>query len=255
LALLKKGEFMPPTSKILSHPDKEEIIRWLKLDGVSVRDVEKRLSQKYPKKSQAHLRVAFSTIQAFKKEHLNLEGKVLEDIKEQSKLTRLWAKRKDEAAELEKTSAYQDVLKKIASQQLDTRQKILNVFGIIESRLETIFDKASSLDFVDKDVETLLLNYLKQLQSVIDQHKKYEEGYREQVDVNINVNVMTEQIQIMRDAVRETLADTDPDLSLRFMANLSEKMKKLTYGSTQASNKHSLVLDSALGNITEVDFE
>ena len=101
-----------------------------------------------------------------------------------------------------------------------------------------------------------MLDWLKQLQSAIDQQKKYEEGYKEQVDVNINVTVMNEQIQILRDAMRETLSDVDPHLTMVFMAKLNDKMKALAYGSNDTSSGHSKLLTSALtGNIQDVDFE
>jgi transposase len=252
-----KGDRVAPQNKILNHPDKEEIIKWLKVDGTSVREVEKRLAQRYPKKNQNHLRVSFSTIQSFKKNYLNLEGKALQDIKEASKLTRKWAKKQEALDSLAETDAYKQALMKAVESEIDTRQEIAKVFAIIDARMEVLFNKASEVDFIDKDVEKFLLDYLKQLSAVIDQHKKYEEGYREQVDINVNVNVMTEQIQVMREAVRETLADVDPALTLTFMGKLNEKMRRLSVGGDVASDRHSAILDNALGagEVRDVEFE
>ena len=244
---------MAPRIKLLSHPDREEIIKWLKVDGVSVREVEKRLATKYTRKNQQHLRVSFSTIQLFKTEHLNVKGKMLEDIKEATKLTREWANNQEINQELMKSSnAYQEALMDAVEKEIDTRQELKKVFAIIDSRMQTLFNKASSIEFIDKDVEKFLLDYLKQLSSVIDQHKKYEEGYREQVDINVNVNVMTEQIQVMREAVRETLSEVDPGLTLTFMGKLNDKMKRLSTGGDASSIAHSDVLKAALNSETNI---
>lgn len=249
---------MAPQNKILNHPDKEDIIKWLKVEGVSVREVANRLAQKYPRKNQSHLRVSYSTIQTFKSNYLNVHGQVLRDIKDATKLTRHWARKQEGQEQVAGTKTYKEVISQIAEQELDTRKRILSVFAIIESRLEVLFDKASSADFIDKDVEKFLIEYLKQLQGVIDQHKKYEEGYREQVDINVNVSVMTEQIQILRETVREILAELDPTMTLTFMSKLNEKMRQLTYGNSAESEKHTYLLDGVLsgnGTIEEVEFE
>jgi hypothetical protein len=245
-----------PANKILSHPDKEEIIRWISTEGCSVREVENRLRQRYPKKNQHHLRVAFSTVQAFKKSHLNLQGKVLQDIKDANKLTRQWAKKKEIEQQLQNSSAYLEAIRGAAEKEINTRTEILKVFAIIEQRISTLFEKANEVDFIDKDIEKLLIDWLKQFQTVIDQHKKYEEGYREQVDVNINVTVMNEQIEILRGAMRETLAEVDPALTMTFMGKLNNKMKELAYAQDAASDRHAMLLDTALGGtVTEAEFE
>lgn len=249
---------MSPQPKLLNHPMREKIIFWLKVDGVSVRDVEKRLAQIYVKKSDEHLRVSASAIQAFKTDHLQIEGKVLAQIKENSKLTRTWTKKQEQTEELAKTStAYQEAMVKAAQMEIDTKQKLINVFTIIENRLEKIYNKVDSFDYLDRDAENLLLGYVKQLQATIDQHKKYEEGFKESIDVNLNLNIMNDQIHIMRDAVRETLAELDPEVSIKFLDKLNTKMKRLTLGgSMEANNKHAMLLDSALGgSIIEADFD
>lgn len=247
---------MAPQNKVLSHPDKEEIIRWISTEGCSVREVEKRLRQRYPKKNQQHLRVAFSTIQAFKKAHLNIQGQVLQDIKDATKLTRQWARKAEIQQQLQNSGAYLEAIKDAAEKEVDTRTEILKVFAIIEQRMATLFEKANEVDFIDKDIEKLLIEWLKQFQAVIDQHKKYEEGYREQVDVNINVTVMNEQIDILRGAMRETLAEVDPMLTMVFMGKLNDKMKGLSYGQDSASVGHAALLNSALGgDIVEAEFE
>lgn len=247
---------MAPVNKILSHPDKEEIIQWI-TKGISVREIERRLKEKYPKDDQKHLQIAFSTIQSFKKMHLNLKGKVLDDIKQARKETLKWANQKDIELEVKKSLSYQEAIKDLANKELDTRNEILKVWTILEAQISKLFDKLDDHNYVDKDVHKVMQGYLNQFMNVIDQYKKYEEGYRETVDVNVNVNVMSEQIGVLREAIRDTFADVDPELTMQFMARLNEKMKALTMkGNRDMAERHSQMLDAALGHrIEEVDFE
>ena len=231
-------------NKILGHPLKEDIIKWL-TDGVSVREVEKRLADRYFKKDQAHLRISSSAIQEFKKKHLNISGKVLSDIKEASKTTRAWAKQEEEKKQLELSSSYKSAVNQIAQAELDVTKEILKVFTIVESRIEALYNKLAGKDFPDKDTEKLLAMYLDQFMKVLDQHKKYVEGYREQVDVNVNVNVMAEQVGCLRNAMREIFEEVDPSLVPIFMGKLNTKMKDLVFKSEQNSSGHAAILDAA----------
>lgn len=244
-----------PANKILNHPDREEIIKWL-TDGVSVRDIEGRLTQKYPKKNQGHLRISFSTIQSFKKAHLNLNQDLIEKVRESKRLSMQLVKQQEVKEELEKTMAYKDAIKNLADAEMDTRQEILKVWTIIENRIEALFNKADEFDFIDKDIEKLLQGYLNQFMNVIDQQKKYEEGYHEQVDVNVNVNVMNDQVAMMQDALREALAEVDPELTVVFMGKLNEKMRSAAALGGVAGARHAMILDSALGQeVQDVEFE
>jgi len=244
---------MAPQSKIMSHPDKEEIIKWL-TDGTSVRDIESRLAQRYPKRNQAHLRASFSTIQSFKKTYLNLNQDLIEKVRESKRLSEKIINQEEIKAGVEATASYKDAIKNLAEAEMDTRQEILKVWTIIENRLSVLFDKASENNYIDNKIETLMQGYLNQFMNVISQQKKYEEGFREQVDVNINVNVMTDQVRMMQDALRETLEDVDPELTVLFMGKLNEKMKTASLGITPEAAKHSLIIDNRL-KTSEIDAE
>ena len=69
------------SKKILKHPDKEDIIRMLS-DGESVRGIEAKLKEKYS--NNKALWLSSVTLQKFRKDNLNLYGRVLKDI--QSKI-------------------------------------------------------------------------------------------------------------------------------------------------------------------------
>ena len=243
---------MARDNKILVHPDKEEIIKWL-LEGVSVRDVEKRLAQRYKKKSEAHLRVSHSTIQIFKTKHLNLKGKMLQDIKEHNVHLKTWAKMKEEQEAVEEVSAYKEAIAGLAKEELNAKDELLKVFGIIESRMEALFNKASESDFVNRDVEKLLQGNLDQFMKVLDQYQKYIEGFKETTEHNINITVMNDQVTVLREAIRETLAEMDHRLAVDFMNRLNIKMRNLVFEESRGDEKsvNAMFLNKALGGKNE----
>lgn len=242
---------MAYSNKILNHPDKEAIIKWL-TEGVSVRDVEARLAQRYPKRNQSHLRISSSTIQAFKANHLNIKGKVLDDIKTHTRLAQQLVKMRQAEEEVQSTSAYQEAISKIAENELNTSEQIIKVFYIVENRIEALFNKVNEGDFINRDVEKLLQGYLDQLMKAFEQHKKYIEGHKDTTEHNININIMNDQVTVLREAIRETLSETEPELAVKFMEKLNTKMRNLVYNTNDNANTvNAMFLDRALGGNNE----
>lgn len=219
---------MAPQSKLAGHPKLEEITRWL-LDGVSVREVESRLNQLYPSESDAHLRVAFSTLQNFRKEHLNASDKVLEDIKAVSSITKDTIKREVLQAEVEQSSAYKDKINQIVDEQLVVTKELTKIFTIMEARIEKIYNQVQKSEFIDGRQERLLIQYMEQIQGALEKYSKHESGYSSEMNVNISIAAANDQIFLIREAVRETLAEVEPSLSVIFMEKLHARMDQLTY--------------------------
>lgn len=219
---------MAPLNKILSHPMKEDIIKWL-TEGVSIRDVATRLAEQFPAKTQTHLRISTTAIQDFKVNHLNLKGKVLQDIKEASALTRQAIRHGAIQAEVENTDAYREKINSIASDQLSAQQEIMKLFTLIESRIEAIYNKQAGADYTDVKLEKLLQTYFEQMLKIVEGYKKFVEGYKDSNETNVNITVMTDQVGIIREAVREVLGELDPAIAVRFMEKINAKMRSLSY--------------------------
>lgn len=235
---------MAPKNKILNHPDKEEIIEWI-TSGVSVREIESRLKQRYPRKNQHHKRISASTIQGFKANHLNLKGKMLSDIKEHARLAQQLVKMNQVQEEVESTSAYQQAIAKIAENELNSNEQIIKVFYIVEQRIESLFERVNDGEFLNKDAEKLLQGYLDQFIKAFESHKKYIEGVKDTTDTNININIMNDQVSMLREAIRETLMEMEPEMAMSFMDKLNNKMRDLVYRSGDTANAQ--FLDKALG--------
>ncbi len=222
---------MAPSVKLTSHPDKEEIISQL-VNGVPVREVADWLRERYPNAEHEHLRVSFSTIQNFKKQFLNPEMHVNRDLRAAAAEA---IKREETVRAVEQTSAYQEKLSKIVDTKLDVQKELHKVFVLLDARLEHFYNMLTSEQLPSTREERVFQGYIDQLIKLMESYKKYVEGYSESVEHNININIMNEQIVIIRDAVKEALADASPDVTIKFMDNLNRKMRGLEYGATPVS--------------------
>lgn len=237
---------MVQRSKILNHPDRDEIIKLLS-EGTPVRKVSDMLEERYSKRNQAHLRVSFPTLQEFKVAHLNLKGKVASDVqKEQTRASKEWLQHTEIEGELDKNNAYQEAISKIANSELDSRREILKIFSLVESRLEILYNKVNAKEIIRNDEEKLLQSYIDQLMRVMDQYKKYIDGFKETTEHNVNITIATSQVNLLREAIRETLSDCDPSLAVKFMDKIYNKMRQLDYDDNGTS-PHAAFLNSALG--------
>lgn len=220
---------MAPPNKILSHIDREEIIQKL-TSGESVRGVEAWLESKYPHKTQSHLRLSSSTLQNFRTEHLNLSGQVLADITDSVFMTKEILKQEVIKQEVQSTKSYQEAINAIATERLDVQRELIEIFHILKIKVELLFNRLTGpgAEFSDKQ-ERALAKHLDQMLQSLEHYKKYVEGHVERSEHSINVNIMSDQISLIRETVREILGDLDPQLSVMFMSRLNEKMRNLTY--------------------------
>jgi hypothetical protein len=222
---------MAPQNKVLQHPLKEEIISQL-VNGTPVRDVADFLRLKYPEEENSHLRVSFSTIQNFKKTYLDIDGQIARDVRAAA-TEAISARRVDEGREsVASTSAYQRKINEIVDGKLDVQKEILKAFSLLESRIEHFYNLLSNYEFPNSREERVFQGYIDQLIKLLESYKKYVEGYSESVDHNVNINIMNDQIELVRDAVRQSLEDVSPDLAIRFMDNLNRNMKTLEYSAS-----------------------
>jgi hypothetical protein len=220
---------MAPQTKILQHPDKEEIIAQL-VNGTPVRDVAEFLRLKYTGADNAHLRVSFSTIQNFKKSYLDIDGQVARDVREAAQDAISRQRLEDGQEVVAETSAYRKKINEIVDGKLDVQRELLKIFTLLDSRIEHFYNLLSNYEFPNAREERVFQGYIDQLIKLVESYKKYVEGYSESVEHNININVMNDQINVVREAVRKSLEDTSPDLAIKFMDNLNKNMKTLEYG-------------------------
>jgi hypothetical protein len=221
------------SSKVLNHPDKEEIIRLL-LNGDSVKEVERWLKKKYPKSKR--LQISYMTIQKFRSEHLNLKGEILDDIKNK----RAEVKKDVEVAEtrmmVSASSSYQDKIEEIASSELDVSRRLLELDALIGARIEYYYNLLENGGSIRED--KIFIEYINTLKSLMQDWKKYIEGFADKkIEHNINVNVINSQVNALKEVMYEIIQEMSPDLIPIFINKVNKKMTNIEYGS-ESYNKY-----------------
>jgi cysteinyl-tRNA synthetase len=216
-------------SKVLKHPDKELIIKKL-LDGESVKSVDEFLKDKYPRKDKYH--ISYMTLQKFRKEHLDLHGDVLEAIKN----ARADAKKEeaDEEAKtlVAKTKSYQEKINEIADAELDVSRKLREMDALVSARLEYYYDHLATGQG-DIKHDTIFLKYLETYKGILQDWKKYIDGVADKtIEHNININVVNEQVNIIKAIVFEVLQEMDPKLVPVFVEKVNQRMLGMEYNSS-----------------------
>ena len=225
---------MASSKKILRHPDKDEIVRMLN-DGESVRTINNHLKKKHP--NNKSLWISTVTLQDFRKTNLNLEGQVLKDIQEASKIQKRQIEEKLIQQQLQSTNSYQEKINKIASSHLDVSQKIIQLDAVVGDRIEYWYNLSKSGGEVPARADHELRKFIDQQVLILGQYKKLVEGMADKtIDYNINVNILNDQISIIRDAIKETIAEEfGVEKAISFMDKLSRRLKQTSYRPQEVS--------------------
>lgn len=213
------------SSKILNHPDKEEIISKL-LAGSSVKEIEAWLKKKHPRTKRLH--VSYMTLQKFRAENLNLKGNVLEDIK--NRRTDLTKDSVEAEAKMiiANSSSYKQKIEEIASSNLDVTKRLLEMDALINSRIEFYFNLLQQGGSIKED--KIFIEYINTMKSIMQDWKKYIEGFADKkIEHNININIVNEYAQALKSCVIEVLKELDPELTFKFINLLDNRLRQIEY--------------------------
>ena len=212
-------------NKIFAHPDRDIIIKMIG-DGKSDREVEQFLKNKYPAAHHEHLRCTSRTVYNFRQEFMS-NGKLSKVAIAESNVPQ-WAKRNREiTAELSKNSAYQEAIAKIAEEELNTKKELIQVMVLLKKRMEVYYNSLSASDKPDEKSERILLEQMKLLLGILQQSEKASAAATADTNISVNVSIVKDHASVIRDAIRDTLSEVDPILSIEFMERVNMKMKDL----------------------------
>jgi hypothetical protein len=245
------------TSKLLNHPDREEIVKKL-LDGISPKIIVKWLEEKYPDPKDIKYRVTIKPISDFRKKYLNIDQKAARMLKNErlkkemgipyNKNTASFIAKKGETEQerdhringiLLATPTYREKLKEITDAQLDAPKLMKEMLVLLNSRIEVYYDeirKATTTGETLKADKTLI-DYIRLATDVLKESKKVWDDYNSIPDEGvIDLDIVHEQVGIIRDTVKELLAEFSPELALEFMDRLNKKLTSLKYEVTKPAD-------------------
>ena len=229
------------SNKVLNHPDKEEIIKLL-LDGDSVKEVERWLKKKYPKSKR--LQISYMTIQKFRSEHLNLKGEILDDIKNKRSEVKKSVEEAEVRMMVSSSSSYRDKIEEIASSELDVSRRLLELDALISSRIEYYYNLLENGGTIRED--KIFIEYINTLKSLMQDWKKYIEGFADKkIEHNVNVNIVNNQVNALKEVMYEVIQEMSPDLIPIFVNRLNKKMSMIEYGN-ESYNKYVIDAEESL---------
>jgi len=213
---------VPLGDKILKHPARTEIEERL-LAGESVKGVEGWLRQKYP--NQPKYWVNYMTLQAYRKNRLNVNGEVLQEIKAErlQLVTRERERKKQEI--VEQGIAYQATKTQVAQQLLDSNNLILDLQDKIWERI-LVLEQSEVKEHLK---DSVIVQYITQLRGLLmDYHKLLDDqersASRNQTNVTIDVSRLQEEQARIKQAIKETFLEIAPELLPAFLEKLQTKL-------------------------------
>lgn len=236
--------------KILRHPDREEIIQKL-IAGVSPNKINDWLNEKYTKEEDKEFRITIKAISDFRTRYLNLNRDAARILKKERQKKELglpyneninaFVDVKDEPEEahelrvketLLQSPTYREKLKNITEATLDGPRLIKELVSLIQSRLEVYFNEIASGTTIGQTIKAdkQFAEYVGLMKDLVKDAKKIEDDYNTQPDAGqVQLNVVHEQIGMIRDVVKGLMSEFAPELALEFMDRLNKKMSTIKY--------------------------
>jgi hypothetical protein len=235
--------------KILNHPDREEIIQKL-VSGISPNKIQDWLNDKYSREEDRHLRITVKAISDFRVRYLNLTRDAVRLLKKERQKKELGLPHNANAGSfLERTGetkdehelrvketllqspTYREKLKNINEAALDGPRLIKELVTLIQSRIEKYFNEVASGQQTLKE-DKVLIEMISLMKDLVKEAKKIEDDYNIQPDAgHVQLNVVHEQVGLIRDTVKDLLNEFDSNLALEFMDRLNRKLTTLKYES------------------------
>ena len=234
-------------ASVRKHPNKEEIDERL-LAGESVEAVANWLKQKFSKNKK--LQVNKMTLQAYRKNFLDLDGDVLADIKKerQAKLAEEKKRRAVEVVHAE--PAYQIAKAKYAEgyalQISQTNQRLEECYLKLQEQMAIM--EGEKVHHLNAKV---IVEQINQMRGILKDAFEMEQKLKDDQQTNINIDVgqMTRQIQIIKIAVRETITELCPEVWPAFMEKLKDKLQAARIADMQSEEEETLNIEEPKVNI------
>jgi hypothetical protein len=210
-------------SKLLAHPDKEEIFDKL-TRGIKPKDISDWLKLKYPNRDQSHLRLSAKLLKDFTDNNMDLYNVLKSDIID----TKAGKKQDKKIAEsLLNNKTYRERLNELADTEIDIKRVITEIVFLIRERIEQYFDRMQENPNNLKP-DYGLIRWFEVLLNAVEKFDKIINNAPDQIiQHNVTMQAVSNHTALFQDVIREVLAEMDPEASFLFMERLRERMELL----------------------------
>jgi len=214
-------------SAIYEHPDKEEIIGKL-VSGSAPKEVNQWLKLKYPDKNQSHLRLTIKILKEFaNSEYVDCYDQFAKDLATVQDSDAGKIDKKMMSDSLQNNKTYRERLQAIADDELDIRTMLRSLIVVVHERAEQCFDKIQE-DPHDFRGDPIFLKYMNELFNMVEKFDKIVNNAPDQIiQHNFTLQAVEDNTNAILEAVRDTIAQLDPDVALKFMDLFYNNLSKL----------------------------
>jgi len=211
-------------SKLLQHPDKDEIVSKL-VTGVKPKDIGDWLKLKYPNKDQSHLRISAGLLKNFIDNNLDLYGTLKNDIAGVKSGQQVPVK--EIAESLKNNKTYKERLNDLADNEIDIKKVMVEAVYFIRQRIEQVWDK------MQENPQNMKPDYalIKWFDTLLVAAERYEKIVNESPDLviqhDVNLKLIEQHTAVLQEAVRATMAEIDPGMASLFLEKWNERAPEL----------------------------
>lgn len=211
-------------TKIMSHPDKDEILNKL-VSGVSAKDIAEWLESKYINVGERKFVLSEKVISSFEKTYLDFYNVVRDDIDKTK--TNLTAE-EELKLQINGSPNYHKALEQYVNNEVDIKTMVKRVVAAIEMRASQVFDQIQE-DPRNIKMDRTLIEWFNVLTGLLEKYDVILNGNPENINIqnNISIQVVDDRINIVYNIIREILTKLDYDTSLLFIELFNDGMKKL----------------------------
>lgn len=236
--------------KILEHPDKDEIISKL-IIGQSPKDIHETLAIKYSNVGDAKFVIPEKSLKSFQENYLDLYNMIKTDLANTKQAMTLSAE--DELAlTLQENPTYKSKMMELASNEIDIKKMLANMIVAVETRVINYFDagQENPRDLNSRN-DRVMIELMDTLGTNLERFQKLILGAPDQIiQHNVTVQHIDQHVQILQEAIRETLQAMDVETSLRFMEIFNEKIGKIKLPSDKQDDPDARMAEAKILNET-----
>jgi len=212
----KKAQF----AVIINHPDRDQIVSRL-VDGQSTRNIAEWLQNKYPD-DPARV-ISQATLAVFRKEHLNIHGTILDDLRSQIK--------QEERHEMTKSlvttnKKYQEKIAEIVDNQIDWTTRLNQFLNVAETRFGQLFDITQDNPGNLKP-DRSMIEWLRNMLEIIREIRKVQGAPDQVIQHNVTVQAIDEQAAVIQQAFINTISECDIELASKLIDRFHNHLNAL----------------------------
>lgn len=223
-----KGGRPKVVEKILSHPDSTELLEKLMI-GIEPRDVSANLAIRYSNPGEKKFVISEKDLKSFKDNYLDMYKYIKEDLAKVKASSSNMDQELELALAIKGNSAYKEALTKLATNELDIKTMMVNSIAAVETLLSQIYNEIQeSPDNINTRTARVFNETLDRFYKALEQ---YDKIVLKSPDMTIahtmTITHIDSHIQVIQEALRETIAYFDVEVGLKFIEVMTEKLNKL----------------------------